>query len=221
MTKRKSRSTDKSLSRKHLSADYSTRRARKDATSNSDQNVDGIGRSDSQEISYQNMSDKGGRISESTRTSLSELQSEQLSIPSVVVSQVNPVAEHPSGQTSEAFDDSDYERFWDSDSESEYDTLPEVTISATIETGQAESTIKVPKQRNYIGQMPVIPSAFADIPCATLGIQGVLDRLNITLGTSHTLDTPSVFSVLEDCIVKNYNFGTAYGLSSQCIEERQ
>ncbi len=39
----------------------------------------------------------------------------------------------------------------------------------------------------------------------------MLDRLNATLGTSHTLDTPSVLSVLEDCIVKNYDFGTAYG----------
>ncbi len=38
-----------------------------------------------------------------------------------------------------------------------------------------------------------------------------MDRLNATLGTSHTLDTPSVLSVLEDCIVKNYDFGTAYG----------
>ncbi len=27
----------------------------------------------------------------------------------------------------------------------------------------------------------------------------------------HTLDTPSVLSVLGDCIVKNYDFGTAYG----------
>ncbi len=39
----------------------------------------------------------------------------------------------------------------------------------------------------------------------------MLDRLNATLGTSHTLDTPSVLSVLEDCTVKNYDFGTAYG----------
>ncbi|KAK0453072.1 hypothetical protein EV421DRAFT_1701261 [Armillaria borealis] len=93
----------------------------------------------------------------------------------------------------------------------QYITLPKVTISATIETGQAESTIKVPKQRNYTGRRPVIPSSLADTPCATLGVQGVLDRLNATLGTSHTLDTPSVLSVLEDCIVKNYDFGTAYG----------
>ncbi|SJL01418.1 uncharacterized protein ARMOST_04740 [Armillaria ostoyae] len=176
-------------------------RARKDslpdATSNSDQNVDGIAPSDSHEdILYQNISDNRGPISETIPDSLSE---------------VGPADEHPSSQSSKVLDNSDSERYWDSDSESEHITLPEVTISATIETGQAELTITVPKQRNYTGLEPVIPSSLADTPCATLGVQGVLDRLNATLGTSHTLDTPSVLSVLEDCIVKNYDFGTAYG----------
>lgn len=82
---------------------------------------------------------------------------------------------------------------------------PEVTISAFSETGEAESSIKVPHQRSYTGRKPVIPSSLADTPCATLGIQGVLDQLNTTLGTSHTLDTPSVSSLLEDCIEKKYD----------------
>ncbi|KAK0453066.1 hypothetical protein EV421DRAFT_647444 [Armillaria borealis] len=179
-----------------------------DATTNSDQNVDGIqvAPSDSyEEILYQNILDNGGPISEAIPDSLSELQSEQLSTSSVVIS-------------SEASDNSDSERSWDSDYE--YTTLPKVTISATIETGQAESTIKVPKQRKYTGRKPVIPSSLADTPCATLGVQGVLDRLNATLGTSHTLDTPSVLSVLEDCIVRNYDFGTAYGCL-RCVWNRK
>ncbi|PBL01937.1 hypothetical protein ARMGADRAFT_232916 [Armillaria gallica] len=199
---------------KRLCAVFSTPRARKDsspdATSNSDQNVVVIAPSDShEEILYQNISDNGGPISEAIPDSLSELQLEQLSTSSVVVSQVGPADEHPSSQSSNASDDS--ESSWDPDSESKYKTLPQVTISATIETGQAESTIKVPMQRNYTGRRPVILSSLADIPCATLGVQGVLDRLNATLGTSHTFDTPSVLSVLGDCIVKNYDFGTAYG----------
>ncbi|KAK0242207.1 hypothetical protein EDD85DRAFT_279877 [Armillaria nabsnona] len=66
-------------------------------------------------------------------------------------------------------------------------------------------------QRNYTGRKPVIPSSLADIPCGTLGVQGVLDQLNAILGTSHTLSTPSVLSVLGDCIMKDYDFGTAYG----------
>ncbi|KAK0431725.1 hypothetical protein EV421DRAFT_1720208 [Armillaria borealis] len=77
--------------------------------------------------------------------------------------------------------------------------------------GQAESSIKVPLQRSYTGTKPVIPSSLADTPCATLGIPGLLDLFNSTLVTSHTLDTPFLSSVLEDCIKNNYDVGTAYG----------
>ncbi|KAK0432224.1 hypothetical protein EV421DRAFT_1719706, partial [Armillaria borealis] len=63
----------------------------------------------------------------------------------------------------------------------------------------------------YTGRKPVIPSSLADTLCAALGVQGVLDRLNATLGTSHTLDTPSLLSLLEECIEKNYDFGMVYG----------
>ncbi|KAK0224793.1 hypothetical protein EDD85DRAFT_226902 [Armillaria nabsnona] len=111
-----------------------------------------------------------------------------------------------------------------------------VTLSAFTETGQAESSIEVPKQRSYTGRSPVIPSSLADTPCAKLGVQGVLDELNATLGTSHTLHTApssststaspalcsaasvqeqdqlSLFSILEDFIERNYDFGTAYAL---------
>ncbi|KAK0219498.1 hypothetical protein EDD85DRAFT_341177 [Armillaria nabsnona] len=89
-------------------------------------------------------------------------------------------------------------------------TLPKVTLSAFTETGQVESSIKVPKQRLYTGRSPVISSSLADTPCATLGIEGVLDQLNATLGTSHTLDTTSFSSFLNECIEKNSDFGTAY-----------
>ncbi|KAK0474695.1 hypothetical protein EDD18DRAFT_1339112 [Armillaria luteobubalina] len=90
-------------------------------------------------------------------------------------------------------------------------TLPRITISAFTETGQAEESIQVPKQRRYTGRRPVIPSSLADAPCASLGVQGVLDRLNVTLGTSHTLDTPSVLPLLKECIEKDFDFGTVYG----------
>ncbi len=107
----KSRNVDRPLPRriksfwKRLCAVFSTPRPRKDsspdATSNPDQNVDGIGPSDSQEeILYQNISDN---ISEAIPDSLSELP---FSTSSVVVSQVGPVDEHPSSQSSNASDDS-------------------------------------------------------------------------------------------------------------------
>ncbi|KAK0229238.1 hypothetical protein EDD85DRAFT_852237 [Armillaria nabsnona] len=89
--------------------------------------------------------------------------------------------------------------------------FPEVTITAFTETGQMESSIKVPLQQSYTGTTPVIPSSLADTPCANLGIPNLLDLFNATLRTSFTLDTPSLSSVLQDCIENNYDFGTAYG----------
>ncbi|KAK0479559.1 hypothetical protein IW261DRAFT_1478059 [Armillaria novae-zelandiae] len=89
--------------------------------------------------------------------------------------------------------------------------FPRVVISAVTEIGQAELSVKVPLQRCYTRRRPVIPSSLADTPCVALGVQGVLDRLNETLRTSYTLNILSLRSILEDCIEKHYDFGTAYG----------
>ncbi|KAK0438752.1 hypothetical protein EV421DRAFT_1713987 [Armillaria borealis] len=86
----------------------------------------------------------------------------------------------------------------------------EVTLSAFTETGQAELSIEVPKQRSYTGPRSVIPSYLADTPCSTLGVQGVVNRLNTTLGTSRT--SRKLRTILEDFIERNYDFGTAYAL---------
>ncbi len=94
--------------------------------------------------------------------------------------------------------------------DSEYENLPVFSISAHKETGQTESSIRVPLQRTYTGRRPVISSSLADIPCTTLGVRGILDKLNATLQTEHTLDTPFLSSFLEDCVANNYDFGTAY-----------
>ncbi len=91
----------------------------------------------------------------------------------------------------------------------QYMSLPEVTLSAPTEAGQAESAIPVLKQRSYIGRKPVIPSALADILCAELGVNGALEKLNATLGTSYNL-TASLNSVLESYITRNDDFGMAY-----------
>ncbi|KAK0229315.1 hypothetical protein EDD85DRAFT_776684, partial [Armillaria nabsnona] len=39
---------------------------------------------------------------------------------------------------------------------------------------------------------------------------GLLLQLNVILQTSYTLETPSISSLLENCILKNIDFGTAY-----------
>ncbi len=85
---------------------------------------------------------------------------------------------------------------------------PKFTLSAFTETGQAESSIEVPKQRLYTGPKPVIPCSLADTPCATLGVLGLLNGLNVTLGTSRT--SRELHTILEDFIERNYDFGTAY-----------
>ncbi|KAG7442779.1 uncharacterized protein BT62DRAFT_374040 [Guyanagaster necrorhizus] len=84
-------------------------------------------------------------------------------------------------------------------------------LTSYTEAGRDEWSIKIPLQRAYTGTKPAIPSSLADTPCATLGVQGILDELNATLGTSYTLDIPTLSSVLEDCIKSDYDFGTAYG----------
>ncbi len=84
------------------------------------------------------------------------------------------------------------------------------TLSAFTETGQAELSIEVPNQRSYTGRSPVIPCSLADTPCAKLGVLGVLDRLNATLGTSRR--SRKLHIIFEDFIERNYDFGTAYAL---------
>ncbi|KAK0429885.1 hypothetical protein EV421DRAFT_1913810 [Armillaria borealis] len=65
------------------------------------------------------------------------------------------------------------------------DELREITLSTLTETGEAESTIPVLKQRSYTGSR-AITSSLANTPCATLGVSGVLEKLNTMLGTSYT-----------------------------------
>ncbi|KAK0224335.1 hypothetical protein IW262DRAFT_1372350 [Armillaria fumosa] len=92
---------------------------------------------------------------------------------------------------------------------------PEITLSAVAETGHAELTVPVLKQRSYIGYKPVISSALANTPCADLGIDGVWEKLNATLGTSYSLGskdlkTTLLHSILKPYVARNDDFGTVY-----------
>ncbi|KAK0477216.1 hypothetical protein EDD18DRAFT_1469346 [Armillaria luteobubalina] len=97
--------------------------------------------------------------------------------------------------------------------------LPELTLSALDETGHAELTIPVPKQQSYTCNKPVISSALADTPCADLGMDGVLEKLNdATLGTSYSAGSKvlhpwrrtTLYSIMEPYIARNDDFGTVY-----------
>ncbi|SJL09000.1 uncharacterized protein ARMOST_12376 [Armillaria ostoyae] len=91
-----------------------------------------------------------------------------------------------------------------------YESLPKVTLSALTETGQEESSIPVPKQRRYTGSKPVISSSLAGTLCSDLGVDGMLEQLNTTLGTSYTLETPGLSFLLNSYISKNYDFDSQY-----------
>ncbi|KAK0499227.1 hypothetical protein EDD18DRAFT_66033 [Armillaria luteobubalina] len=96
--------------------------------------------------------------------------------------------------------------------------LPEIILSALAETGRTELAIPVLKQRSYTGNEPVISSALANTPCADLGINGVLEGLNATLGTfyspGYTVLHPwrkmTLHSILEPYVARNNDFGTVY-----------
>ncbi|KAK0437292.1 uncharacterized protein EV420DRAFT_200794 [Desarmillaria tabescens] len=87
-------------------------------------------------------------------------------------------------------------------------TYHENSISALKEAGCKEA-IQVPLQRKYSGRKPIISNSLANTPCASLGADEVLHRLNTLLGTPYTLTT-SLSSLLQSCISANYDFGTAY-----------
>ncbi len=92
----------------------------------------------------------------------------------------------------------------------DYSNLSDVTIIAPIEDSLSIEDIKVPHQRAYTGPKPIIPSVLADTLCTSLGVDGLLEKLNSTLGTGYDL-TPSLSSLLKSYISKGYDFGTAYG----------
>ncbi len=56
----------------------------------------------------------------------------------------------------------------------------------------------------YRPPSPTLPALHSGVPC-------FLDRFNSLLRTSYTMNTPSLPFLLDDCITKEYDFGTAYG----------
>ena len=66
------------------------------------------------------------------------------------------------------------------------------------------------QQHSYNGSS-AIPDDFADRQCADMGVEKLLQELNGIIGTAYTLETPSLRSILEACIAKQFDFGTAYG----------
>lgn len=81
---------------------------------------------------------------------------------------------------------------------------PIVTLIA-----QHPETISIPKQLRFEGKF-VIPDEIANLSCAALGLDGLLEHFNRIHGSSVTLDAPALRSQLQRCIDADYDFGVAY-----------
>jgi hypothetical protein len=88
-----------------------------------------------------------------------------------------------------------------------------VTILPTDPPGPStvDHHIEVPLQQQYTGLSQVISSSLADIPCASFGIEGLLEQLNEVMRQSFTMEMPSIHELLDSSISRNYDFGFAYG----------
>ncbi|KAK0189380.1 hypothetical protein F5146DRAFT_1199348 [Armillaria mellea] len=102
-----------------------------------------------------------------------------------------------------------------------YDCLPEVTIDISLVSSPWSRSTD--KQQSFTGRKPVIPSDLADTSCDEYIIQGLLNQFNAILGTSYTLSTAGIRSILEHYISKEYDFGTAYAhdLSRREVQYQQ
>ncbi|SJL03716.1 uncharacterized protein ARMOST_07073 [Armillaria ostoyae] len=88
---------------------------------------------------------------------------------------------------------------------------PQVTITALTEANVEEESVVIPKQRVYTGGKRVIPSSLADVSCAVLGIERLLELLNDILETSrYTIETQPIPFLLQSYIAEGCDFGTAY-----------
>ncbi|PBK94067.1 hypothetical protein ARMGADRAFT_991978, partial [Armillaria gallica] len=89
--------------------------------------------------------------------------------------------------------------------------LPKSPLSG-CEESSLDVISPVLKQQSYTDRQPVIKSSITLTSCSELGVNGLLDRLNDTLGTPYTLKTlsESLRSALESCVDRDYDFGTAY-----------
>lgn len=82
------------------------------------------------------------------------------------------------------------------------------TIYPDDQGASRDPPLEVPSQRAFTGPR-AIPASLADIKCSDIGDKGVLDALNIIMGTSYPLSSP-LRSHLHYCISEGYDFGLAY-----------
>lgn len=86
---------------------------------------------------------------------------------------------------------------------------------SSYEDGELRApVVEVPMQRSYTGHQ-AIPETMASIPCAYFGLPALLEALNSISGTSKPLSDHGLVFLLQQCIERKYDFGTAYSYLRQ------
>ncbi|KAJ3556036.1 hypothetical protein NM688_g2247 [Phlebia brevispora] len=88
---------------------------------------------------------------------------------------------------------------------------PHEVVIYSDEEQREKAALEVLLQIMHTTTHPVISSSRAAVPCESLGTDGLLSELNEVLGTSYSTDVPGLLSILEQCIKRKYDFGTAFG----------
>ncbi|SJL17300.1 uncharacterized protein ARMOST_20849 [Armillaria ostoyae] len=119
---------------------------------NTDLNAPSEAVEETQHLTGSDFSEDGEPVLEVTADSSATVQREVPSASLVVGPQIDPVDEESNSGLDIDFDYIYGEKFFSDRYRRKWGiTLPQVTLSAFTETGQAESSIKVPKQRSYTG----------------------------------------------------------------------
>ncbi|KAJ3551903.1 hypothetical protein NM688_g4441 [Phlebia brevispora] len=96
-----------------------------------------------------------------------------------------------------------------------YNSPQEVVIYSDDQLRE-DVALSVPLQIKHATTNPVISSTLASVPCESLSVAGLLDKLNEVLGTSYSTDIPGLVPLLQRCIERQYDFGTAYSRLRTC-----
>ncbi|KAG8855503.1 hypothetical protein FRB96_007007 [Tulasnella sp. 330] len=97
------------------------------------------------------------------------------------------------------------------DAQHHYRNLPEITLFCHASQIGILPSVLIPESK-WTGRKPVISPTLADTPCADLGVDALLTRLNTVLGTSYDLGMTGLSVFLERCcdLAAKTDFGTAF-----------
>ncbi|KAJ3530429.1 hypothetical protein NM688_g7707 [Phlebia brevispora] len=88
---------------------------------------------------------------------------------------------------------------------------PQRIVIYSDEELRENANLDIPLQVKHATTGPAISFSLASESCERLGVGELLSNFNELLGTSFSVETPGLRQVLEQCIERRYDFGTAFG----------